>query len=172
MKRGLIQVYTGDGKGKTTASVGLAVRCVGHGLKVCFITFHKDPERWGYGELEVLRRLGVDVFTFAERHPGFEEAGFEELRGECLRGLEFAREAMGRYDVVILDEINVSLRDGFLKEDEVISLLGEKPEGTELVLTGRGATRRIVDMADLVSEVRNVKHPYRKGIPARRGIEF
>lgn len=172
MKRGLIQVYTGDGKGKTTASVGLAVRCVGHGLRVCFITFHKNPERWGYGELEVMRRIGVDVFTFAERHPSFDEVGREELRNECLKGLEFAREAMGRYDVVILDEVNVSLRDGFLKEEEVVSLMEEKPEGTELVLTGRGAAGRILEMADLVSEIRNLKHPYSRGIPPRRGVEF
>ena len=174
MKRGLIQVYTGDGKGKTTASVGLAVRCVGHGLKVCFITFHKDPERWGYGELKVLKKLGVDVFGFAD-HPHFDESlNTEDVRRECLEGLECARKVMrkGNYDLLILDEINISVRDGFLKEEEVLSILDEKPEGLEVVLTGRDAPEGLVERADLVSEIRKVKHPYDKGIPGWEGIEF
>ncbi|HID10221.1 MAG TPA: cob(I)yrinic acid a,c-diamide adenosyltransferase [Candidatus Latescibacteria bacterium] len=174
MKRGLIQIYTGDGKGKTTASVGLAVRCVGHGLKVCFITFHKDPKRWGYGELEVLRKLGVEVFGFAG-HPHFDRRlKPEDVRCECLEGLKFARKVMreGNYDLLILDEINISIGDGFLKEEEVLSVLDEKPEGLEVVLTGRNAPEGLVERADLVSEVRKVKHPYDEGIPGREGIEY
>ena len=175
MRQGLIQIYTGDGKGKTTAAVGLACRAVAHGLKVCCIYFHKNPERWKYGEHDTLRKLGIDIFGFAREHPHFyKKASLKKIREECLKGLEFVKKIYQeeKYDILILDEINISLRDGFLKEEEIMEILERKPENLELILTGRGASKRIIEKADLVSEIKNIKHPYESGIETRKGIEY
>lgn len=173
--KGLIQIYTGDGKGKTTAAVGLSIRAISHGLRVCYIFFHKDPERWGYGELKILQKLGIDVFGFAKKHPHFfENVNDEDMREECLEALNFIRNIsqQNEYDILILDEINISLRDGFLKEEEVLHLLNSKPENLEIVLTGRGCPMKLIEKADLVSEIKNIKHPFDKGIKGREGIEY
>ncbi len=173
--KGLIHIYTGDGKGKTTAAVGLSVRAISHGLKVCYIFFHKDPDKWGYGELKILKKLGIDVFGFAKKHPHFfENVNDEEMRQECLEALNFIRNInqQNEYDILILDEINISLRDGFLKEEEVLHLLNSKPENLEIVLTGRGCPMKLIEKADLVSEIKNIKHPFDKGIKGREGIEY
>lgn len=173
--KGLIQVYTGDGKGKTTAAVGLTVRARGQGLKVCYIYFHKEPEKWGYGEYKILKEIGVDLFGFAKKHPHFyEDVTPEEIRKECLSGLKFIKKlyAENNYDLLILDEINISLAEGFLKEDELLEILERKPEGLEIVLTGRGIAPKIIEKADLVSEIKNIKHPYDQGIERRKGIEY
>ena len=174
-KKGLIQVYTGDGKGKSTAAIGQAVRAAGHGFKVGFVSFFKDPEAFGYGEYKSLEKLGVKTFLFAKKHPHFyKELTPDDVCQECSRGLEFIKELFRdpSWDMLVLDEINIALRDGFLKEEEVISLLEAKPEKLELVLTGRGATEKIKEKADLVSELREVKHPYSQGIKSREGIEY
>lgn len=174
-RKGLIQVYTGDGKGKTTAATGLAVRAIGHNLKVCYIYFHKYPEKWEYGEHRVLEKLGVDIFGFAKKHPHFyKEINPADIRKECLKGIEFIKRIYQekRYDILILDEINISLRDGFLKEEEVLGILDSRPEDLELILTGRGSTEKIIERADLVSEIKNIKHPFDKGIKGREGIEY
>ncbi|NWF51759.1 MAG: cob(I)yrinic acid a,c-diamide adenosyltransferase [Nitrospirae bacterium] len=174
-RKGLIQVYTGDGKGKTTAAIGLIVRAIGHNLKVCYIYFHKDPEKWEYGEHRVLEKLGVDIFGFAKKHPHFyKEIDPVDIRKECLKGIEFIKRIYQekRYDILILDEINISLRDGFLKEEEVLGILDSRPEDLELILTGRGAPEKIIKRADLVSEIKNIKHPFDKGIKRREGIEY
>ncbi|PIP16034.1 MAG: hypothetical protein COX46_04500 [bacterium (Candidatus Ratteibacteria) CG23_combo_of_CG06-09_8_20_14_all_48_7] len=175
MKRGLIQVYTGDGKGKTTAAVGLAVRAVGQGFKVCYLSFYKEPDKWGYGEHRVLKNLGVATFGFAGKHPHFyKNVSKDEVRRECLKAVEFIRKIYQekKYDILILDEVLISLRDGFLKEKEVMDMLDLKPEGLELVLTGRGATKRIMERAHLVSQIKKVKHPHDSGIQARKGIDY
>jgi len=174
MEKGLIEVYTGDGKGKTTAVIGLACRATGHNLKVCFIYFHKNPERWGYGEFKILEKIGVDIFGFAKEHPHFDKVEKEKLREECLKGIEFIKKIYEekKYDVIICDEILISLRDGFLEEEEIIKIMEEKPENVELVLTGRYITEKIIEKADLVSEIKKIKHPYDKGIKSRKGIEF
>ncbi len=174
MKNGLIQIYTGDGKGKTTAAVGLAVRARGHNLRVCYVYFHKDPERWGYGELKILKELGVDVFGFARKHPHLcKDVAPDKVRRECLNGLKFIKKLYQeeKYDIIILDEINISLRDGFLEEEEVLDILNSKPKSVELILTGRGASKKIIERADLVSEMKNIKHPYESGVESRKGIE-
>jgi len=171
----LIQVYTGDGKGKSTAAIGQAVRAAGHGFKVGFVSFFKDPEVFGYGEYAPLQKLGIETFLFAKKHPHFyKELSLDEVREECLKGVEFIKELFKdhSWDMLILDEINVAMRDGFLKEKEVLSLLEAKPERLELILTGRGATGEIMGKADLVSEIREVKHPYEQGIKSREGIEY
>lgn len=169
-KKGLIQVYTGDGKGKTTAVVGLACRARGHNLKICYIYFHKDLER-REGEHVILQKLGVDVFHFAKDFKGVDPSG---IRKECLRGLEFVKKLYqeDKYDILILDEILISLRDEFLKEGEILELLDAKPQNLELILTGRGATQKIIERADLVSKIEKVKHPYDIGINKREGIEY
>jgi cob(I)alamin adenosyltransferase len=174
-EKGLIQVYTGDGKGKTTAAIGLAVRSRSHDRKVCFIYFHKNPEKFGYTEHKVLKEIGVDVFGFAKASLLCDKGvPPEELRRECLKGLDFIREVLKRdeYDLLILDEINISLRDGFLTLTEVTDVFGAKPERLEVVLTGRGAPQEIIETADLVSEIQAVRHPYKKGIKRRIGIEY
>jgi len=170
----LIEVYTGDGKGKTSAVIGLVCRAKGHNLKVCYIYFHKNPEKWGYGEFKILKKIGVDVFGFAKEHPHFEKVEKEKLREECLKGIEFIKKIYKEknYDIVVCDEILISLRDGFLKEEEIIEIMEEKPENIELILTGRYITEKIIEKADLVSEIKKIKHPYDKGIKARKGIEF
>jgi cob(I)alamin adenosyltransferase len=174
-RKGLIQVYTGTGKGKSTAAIGQAVRAAGHGFKVGFISFFKDPESFGYGEYKSLEKLGVKTFLFARKHPHFyKELKPDDVRQECLRGLEFVKELFQdpSWDMLVLDEVNIAVRDGFLKEEEVLSLLEAKPEKLELILTGRGATEKITEKADLVSEVREVKHPYARGVKSREGIEY
>ncbi|MEK6647647.1 MAG: cob(I)yrinic acid a,c-diamide adenosyltransferase [Candidatus Firestonebacteria bacterium] len=174
-RKGFIQVYTGDGKGKTTAAVGLACRASGHNLKICYIYFHKDPEKFGYTEHKTLKKLGVDVFGFAKKHPHFDKnISKDDIRKECLKGLKFIKKLYkeNKYDILILDEILISLRDGFLKKEEIFDILNSKPDNLELVLTGRSATAKIIEKADLVSEVKNIKHPYEKGVPQRKGIEY
>lgn len=175
MRKGLIQIYTGKGKGKTTAAVGLAVRARSHNFKVAFIYFHKEPKQWKDTEHRLLKKLGVDVFGFAEKHPYFyKNIKPEEVRRECLKGLGFIKKIYKKrkYDLLILDEINISLREGFLKEKEVLKILSAKPKGLELVLTGRGATKKMIKAADLVSAVKKVKHPYDLGIKGRMGVEY
>jgi cob(I)alamin adenosyltransferase len=174
-KKGLIQIYTGTGKGKSTAAIGQAARAAGHGFKVGFVSFFKDPEAFGYGEYKSLEKLGIKTFLFAKKHPHFyKELNPDTVRQECSKGLEFIKELFQdpSWDMLILDEINIAVRDGFLKEEEVLSLLDAKPEELELVLTGRGVTEKIMEKADLVSEVKEVKHPYSQGVKSREGIEY
>jgi len=174
-RKGLIQIYTGEGKGKTTAAVGLAIRACSHGLRVCYVYFHKDPEKWGYSEHVVLKKVGVDVFAFAKRHTSCDKkTELQAVRKDCLKGLDCIKKmySQKKYDLLILDEINISLRDGFLKTEEVMPILTQKPAGLELVLTGRGAPQKFIKLADLVSRIRKIKHPYDRGIKRREGIEY
>ena len=174
-RKGLIQIYTGNGKGKTTAAVGLAIRALGHNLKVCYITFHKDFSKKVYGEISILKRIGVDVYHFAPKHPHFyKNVEHNKIREECLKALDYILKLYKeqKYHILILDEINISLRDGFLSEQELLNILIEKPERLEIVLTGRGATKEIIDKADLISEIQKIKHPYKSGIKRRKGIEY
>ncbi len=173
LKKGLIQVYTGDGKGKTTAALGLALRAAGHGFKVYIIQFMKGWPH--YGELKAVEFLpGVTLRQFGGPHfVDRNNPSPEDIR-MAREALQEARRAMlsGDYDIVILDEINVALDFGLIPLEEVIALLEEKPEGVELVLTGRNAHPEIIRRAHLVTEMKEVKHPYREGISARKGIEF
>ncbi len=172
-RKGLIQVYTGEGKGKTTAAIGLACRARGHNLKVCYIYFHKNSKKCD--EQRMLKKLGVETSGLAKTHPRFyKNVSKGKIRRECLEALEFIKKIyrQNKYDILILDEIFISLRDGFLTEKELLELLNLKPNNLELVLTGRGATKRIIEKADLVSEIKKLKHPYDSGIKGRKGIEY
>ncbi|MDI6822005.1 MAG: cob(I)yrinic acid a,c-diamide adenosyltransferase [Actinomycetota bacterium] len=173
LKRGLIQIYTGDGKGKTTAAIGQAMRALGHEFKVGMASFFKDPDL-DYGELKVLRNLRIDIFRFAPKHPHFCDVDFKEVREDCLKALRFIQEIFEgeEYDLLILDEINVALRDGFLTKEEIFTLLDKKPQHLELILTGRGATEALIAKADLATEMKKIKHPFDRGIKGRKGIEF
>lgn len=173
-RRGLVMVYTGDGKGKTTAALGLALRAIGHGFKVFMVQFMKGDET---GELTAVERyLAGQMKIVQSGSPAFvnPSSPSDEDLTLAARGLGLARDAIlgGEYDLVILDEANVAMDYGLLARAEVIKLIKERPTWVDVVLTGRGAPREIVDLADLVSEVKEIKHHYRQGIEARAGIEF
>lgn len=170
---GLIQLYTGDGKGKTTAALGLALRAAGHGLRTYIGQFMKGVD---YGELESIGRLQPYVTIEQYGQPTFvhlHEATPEDVE-RAREGLEKARAAMfgGAYDIVVLDEVCVALHFELLTLDQILALIEEKPTHVELVLTGRRAPPELVERADLVTEMREVKHPYTQGVEAREGIEY
>lgn len=170
---GLVQVYTGDGKGKTTAALGLALRAAGWGYRTFIGQFMKGQE---YGELRSVSLLSpyVTIEQFGE--PGFLHVDqvTPEHRARAQRGLRRVREAMlsGQYRIVVVDEICVALHFRLVTVEEVVDLVQQRPPEVELVLTGRRAPQEIIDLADLVTEMVEVKHPYQRGILARRGIEW
>lgn len=176
-KKGRTLVYTGDGKGKTTAAIGLALRAVGRGLNVKIFQFIKSPERT-YGEQIALKKLGVEIEQLGV---GFTWTKTPEAHRDALRkGWPKAKEAVmsGNYDLVILDELNNALAietfpiDDVLPLQEVIALIKEKPSHVHLVITGRGAKEEIREHADLVSIIHQEKHYYEDGVTAIKGIEF
>jgi cob(I)alamin adenosyltransferase len=175
-RKGLIIVHTGPGKGKTTAALGTAFRAVGQGLRVLMVQFIKGS--WHYGELDAARMLGEDRFRILPMGRGFVKIGAEKPEPEDVRLVEeawqFASEKIrsGEFDMVILDEINYAIRYKMLDPEKVLQALKEKPEMVHVILTGRNAHPSIVEFADLVTEMREVKHPYQKGIAAQRGIEY
>ncbi|HUL38895.1 MAG TPA: cob(I)yrinic acid a,c-diamide adenosyltransferase [Methanomassiliicoccales archaeon] len=169
---GLVHVYTGDGKGKTTAALGLAMRASGNGLKVLMIQFMKTPdayaEQWAHKSLPGLeiRPMGLDCLIDKE------EPRPEDIE-KAQEGLRQAMEAMasGEWDMVILDEVNVAVRWGLVKEGQVLDAVRGRAKGVEVVLTGRYAPAAFIEEADLVTEMRNLKHYYDRGVLARDGIE-
>jgi len=170
---GLIQVFTGDGKGKTTAALGEVVRAIGHRYKIVIIQFMKGQIK--YGETEIPKYLpNFEIYQFGL--PTFVKKGDpspEDVR-LAREGFEFARKALesGDYNIVVLDEINVAVDYGLLPVNDVLEVLKNKAEHTEVILTGRYAPKEFIEIADLVSEIKEVKHPYQKGIQAREGIEY
>ena len=171
MKKGFTHVYTGNGKGKTTTMLGLVLRAVGAGLKVYIGQFHKNEE---YSEVAAIRKYLPDV-TLEQYGSGALCDGTlpPSDKEAAAKGLNRARDAVMscRYDVVMLDEINIAVRYGLIPPEDVVDLIVNKPPGLELVLTGRSAAPEVMEAADLVSEIREVKHYFRTGVPARVGIE-
>jgi len=172
-RQGLIQVYTGPGKGKTTAALGLALRAAGQSMRVYIIQFMKGWPH--YGELVsvqklpeiTLRQFGRPEFVDKDNpHP-------EDIR-LAREALDHARQIIdgGEHDMLILDEVNVALAWGLIEMEELLSLMDAKPKDMELVLTGRSAHPEVMKRADLVTEMLDIKHPFDAGVPARQGIEF
>ena len=170
MKKGLVQVYTGNGKGKTTAAIGQAIRALGRGYQVCFIQFFKRPVS---GEVKILKSfpnlklLHPLPFYPTKKNQYFLKKKIKDILPEVSKIIKSEN-----YDLVILDEINIALRNKLLEEREILNLIKNKPESVELILTGRGATEEIIKMADLVTEMKEIKHPLKKGVKAREGIEY
>ncbi|HEY3415671.1 MAG TPA: cob(I)yrinic acid a,c-diamide adenosyltransferase [Armatimonadota bacterium] len=173
LTQGLVQVYTGDGKGKTTAAVGLAVRAHGAGLKVCFVQFIKGGAP--SSELAVLRELGIEVVRPARESSGLMRGVITaEDRQAADATWEFARCAIasGEWDVVILDEINIALHKKLVDLSAFLDALANRPPQVEVIATGRNAPDALRDAANLVTEMCLRKHPFEKGIIARFGIEY
>lgn len=174
-RNGLILVNTGDGKGKTTAALGMALRAWGQGMKVLVLQFIKGG--WKYGELKAAEKLGPD-FEMRQMGEGFikgpGDQSLEEHRQAAAEALEAAKTEIssGKYDLIILDEILYAIHYGLVALDDALELMAKKPDRLHLVLTGRNAPPEIIEQADLVTEMKEIKHHYNKGIPAQKGIEF
>jgi len=173
---GLVIVHTGNGKGKTTAALGTALRACGYGHRVVMIQFIKGP--WKSGEQVSAERLAPE-FELIKAGKGFyrimgDRIPEEVHRNAAAEGLALADEKItsGQYDLVILDEINNAVADGLLTIEQVIALIDRKPPHVHLILTGRNAHERVLDRAHMVTEMRDVKHPYQQGILAQKGIDF
>jgi cob(I)alamin adenosyltransferase len=173
MKKGLIQIYTGNGKGKTTAALGLALRAVGHGMKVLMIQFMKGDQ---YGELESSKKLSPNLTLKQVGRETFISKSNLDPKDLQLahEGFEMAKKAIhnNEYDIVILDEINLAIDYGLIPLEDLLQLMDSKPETVELILTGRNVKSEILKRADLITEMVDRKHYYDKGVPAREGIEI
>src|ERR1700739_2605568 len=167
--KGLLIVYTGPGKGKTTCALGTAFRAVGQGLRVLMVQFIKGS--WHYGELDAAKMLGDDKFEIRPMGRGEPAPADIKLAQECWQA---GRDAIygGKYDLVVLDEINYTISYKMLDAGEVVEALKNRPERVHVICTGRNAHAKLVELADLVTEMREVKHPYTKGILAQRGIDY
>jgi len=179
LEKGLVQIYTGDGKGKTTAAFGLALRAAGQGNKVLIYQFLKPPSL-DIGERFALQlgavRIRVEVLDVPWDMSGSMDdekavAGMQAAISEALERIAQTGEKRF-YDVLILDEIVYCLSKGLAKLEDIKNIINRRDPGVEIVMTGRGATEQLLELADLVTEMKNVKHPFDKGLSARRGIEF
>jgi len=171
--RGLVQVFTGDGKGKTTAALGAVIRALGHGLRVCVVFFMKGD--YPYGECKILSQLpNVKIARFGSQQFIDPTNIKPEEKEQARQALAAAREAVlsGSYDLVVLDEVNLAVAWQLVELDKVIKLIGDKPRNVELILTGRKADTKLIQLADLVTEMLKIKHPYDEGTKARKGIEY
>lgn len=174
--KGLVVVYTGDGKGKTTASLGMCIRAAGYGKKVKIIQFIKGT--WHYGELDGIKLLS-DYVELVQMGKGF--VGIIDDKEDISVHIKAAEDALdlaaddmqsGKYDILILDELNVALKLDLIKLEPVLDLIKSKPEKLHLIITGRNAHESVIELADLVTEMCEIKHPYKKGILAQEGIDF
>ena len=175
-KNGLTIVYTGKGKGKTTAALGIALRATGYKKKICMIQFIKGS--WHYGEMESSKRLEPE-FEMVAIGKGFvgiidDKSPKEDHQKIAKEAIRISNEKMqsGKYDIVILDEINYAVNLNLISLDDVLNLIKSKPENVDLVLTGNYAKEEVIEAADLVTEMKEIKHPFQKGIKAKEGIDF
>ena len=173
MKKGLLIVLTGNGKGKTTSALGMAFRAMGHGLKVCIIQFIKGS--WKYGELESAKRFS-DLLDFYVLGKGFtwQSENLEEDIKIAREAWDFAKETINsnKYEMIILDELTYLIKYKMVSEGEIVNFLLNRPENLTVVVTGRDASKLLIDSADLVTEMVSIKHPYDVGVKAQKGIEF
>ncbi len=174
-RHGLVIVYTGNGKGKTTAALGMALRAVGYDWRILIVQFIKGD--WMYGELESYRRLAPNL-ELKRMGKGFvgimgDKKPIEEHQEAARVALQYVKEHLDQdYDLIILDEINVALSEGLVAVNDVLDLIQQKPPYLHIVLTGRYAPQEIIDAADLVTEMTEVKHPFQKGILAQPGVDY
>lgn len=174
--KGLTIVYTGNGKGKTTAALGICIRAAGYKKKIKILQFIKGS--WKYGELEGIKLLKdfVDMEQVGEGFVGIvdDNKEFEVHQKAARDGLERARQDIhsGKYDILILDELNIAVDLGLVDVDAVLELVKSKPEALHLVITGRNARPELIELADLVTEMKEIKHPYQKGVLAQRAIDW
>ncbi|MFH2036888.1 MAG: cob(I)yrinic acid a,c-diamide adenosyltransferase [Candidatus Zixiibacteriota bacterium] len=175
-KKGLLVVYTGNGKGKTTAALGMTIRAVGYGWKVSIVQFIKGS--WKYGEMDGLKRLEpeVELNIMGEGFVGIidDDKPIEEHREAAKKAFELLLDKVksGKYELVIADELNVAMMLGLITLDELKTLIEQKPKELHLVITGRGAHKWLIEKADLVTEMTEIKHPYQKGILAQKGVDY
>ncbi len=174
--KGLLLVNTGNGKGKTTAALGTVLRAVGYQWKVSIIQFMKGT--WHYGELDGIKLLS-DYVKLRPLGKGFykildDSATEEEHREAAVLALQEAEKEMlsGEYQLIVLDEVLVAVMVGLLSEEELLAFIEKRPADMHVILTGRGATKKVMELADLVTEMKEIKHPYQKGILAQKGIDF
>jgi cob(I)alamin adenosyltransferase len=173
VRKGLVQIFTGDGKGKTSAAIGTVIRALGHGLKVYIALFMKGD--YPYGERKILAKLpGVTLKSFGSSQFIDPENIKPEEKQAAQEALAAARRAMlsGEYDLVVLDEVNIAVAFNLVEVEAVLRFIEEKPEGVELILTGRQADKELVKVADLVTECLKIKHPYDSGVEGREGFEY
>ena len=169
----MIHLYIGDGKGKTTAAVGMALRAKGAGKKVCFTQFLKGG--CISSEIRPLKKAGIKVIRLSQKHPAFyKNVSLANLKKKILQDLKKVEKMLISriYNVVVLDEILCALKSKFIKEKDILRIIGRNPEDGELILTGIYSTPKITRLSDYVSYIKNIKHPFKKGIKARRGVEF
>ena len=174
--KGLLVVYTGNGKGKTTAALGMVVRAVGYNWNISVIQFVKGS--WKYGELKGLKRLepNVELHLVGEGFVGIidDKKEFSEHQKAAKEGVKFAIEKIQshKYELVILDELNIAADLGLISEEDVLSVIDACSEKQHLVITGRNAPEYLVEKADLVTEMKEIKHPYQQGVLAQKGIDW
>jgi len=172
-KDSFIYIFSGDGKGKTTAALGQAIRARGHGWRVLIVQFIKEAPS---GEVESLTKMGVEIFPMGLGFVGAakDKRSFEEHQQEARRAFDFTRDKVrgGGYDLLILDEINVAVDLGLLEEKEVLKFLKERPKGLNVILTGRKAPKNLIKIANLVTEMKEIKHPFAQGEKSRSGLDY
>ena len=172
----MVIVYTGNGKGKTTAALGLALRAIGYEHKVCMLQFIKGS--WHYGEMDSSKKLepNFELIAIGKGFVGIldDNSPREEHEKYAAEALRICREKIfsEKYNLVILDEVNYAINLGLIKVEEIVKIIKEKPVSLDLVLTGRDAKEEIIDLADLVTEIKEIKHPFKSGIKAKKGIDF
>ena len=175
-KDGLVIVYTGNGKGKTTAALGMALRAIGYDHKVCMLQFIKGS--WHYGEMDSSKKLepNFELIAIGKGFVGIldDNSPREEHEKYAAEALRICREKIfsEKYNVVILDEVNYAINLGLIDVQEIIKIIKEKPANLDLVLTGNHAKEEIIELADLVTEMKEIKHPFKSGIKAKKGIDF
>lgn len=176
MQKGLIHIYTGEGKGKTTAAIGLAVRAAGQGMKVLFVQFFK-VDNASSGEKEIFKNIPrIELIRSNVRHPIFtkEKTNADMLKKSIVESFETVKQRIdsNNINLLVLDEINSVIAGGWLALKEMIDFLEKRPANLEVVLTGRNAQVELVKMADYVTEMLKIKHPFDSGVKARKGIEY
>jgi cob(I)alamin adenosyltransferase len=172
----MIMINTGNGKGKTTAAVGQIIRFLGQGAQVCLIQLFKSEVF--HGEQKLLSKLSsLDFFSFVKEHPYcVDGVSFAKVKKECMLAMRKIKQIVNndykKYSLVVLDEFNIALRDKFINENEFIKFVKELSDKSNVIITGRSASQRLIDIADLVTEMTEIKHPYNNGVRAKKGIEY